>query len=66
MELKDMTIKQMNRLYARIYRTLPYGGGYGWDWRTLHITYPAKYHLLRAVAWEHDQKLPGNRENYRP
>ena len=57
MTLSDMTEKQLNRLYRRVYRTLPYGGCFGWDVHTIKLTYPHKWKLLQSIAREHDQKL---------
>ena len=57
MTLEDLTEKQLNRLYRRVYNTLPYGGCFGWDVATIKITYPHKWKLLQAIAREHDQKL---------
>ena len=55
MELKDLTKKQLYRLYRRLYERLPDGGMFGWDWRTLYSTYPGMWLTLRSVAWAHDR-----------
>lgn len=54
MELKDLNKGQLYRLHRRMYEQLPEGGMFGWDWRTLRISYPSKYLALRSIAWAHD------------
>ena len=56
MELNDLSKMQLARVYNRLYSRLGNGGMFGWDWRTLRITNPSMYLLMRSVAWAHDSK----------
>lgn len=57
MKLQDLTHQQLRRVYNKLYSQLSSGGLYGWDWHTLHATYPSKCAAMRAVAQEHDHKV---------
>ena len=56
MKLSDLTTTQLDRVYRRIYRSLPDGGMFGWDWRTLDMLYPTKADVLREILHAVDQK----------
>ena len=49
MTLQELTIHQLDRVYRRVYESLPDGGHFGWDWRTLEMLYPSKAAALREV-----------------
>ena len=52
MTLKDLSYKQLTRLFHRVMRSAGDGGLYGWDWPTLHAVFPAKYRLLKGIMAE--------------
>ena len=56
MTLQDLTTSQLDRVYRRVYRSLPDGGQFGWDWRTLEMLYPSKAAALRDVLRVTKQK----------
>jgi hypothetical protein len=49
MTLQDLTPQQLDRVYRRLYRSLPDGGMFGWDWTTLFLLYPSKAAALLGV-----------------
>ena len=57
MQLSDLSVEQLERIYARLYRSLGSSGCYGWDWITLKLTRPGKAVLMKSILWEMDRKL---------
>ncbi len=52
MTLRDLTLKQLERLHRRVYDSLGDGGWYGWDWPTIRAIHPGKAAALRALVDE--------------
>jgi len=49
MTLDDLSDNQLDRVYRRLYRSLPSGDPFGWDFPTLFLLYPAKAVLMRQI-----------------
>ncbi len=58
MTLRDLTLKQLERLHRRVYASLGSGGLYGWDWPTAYIVHPGKAAALRSLVDEIKRRRP--------
>ena len=60
MTLKDFTIPQLRRIYAKVYkaleRDLKGGLAFGMDWPTVTILYPSRATLMKAIIKEQNRQ----------
>ena len=58
MRVSDLTDIQLERIYEKLWKKLPQGDCFGFDWNTLWVLDPPLYKALRSIHNELVRREP--------